>query len=67
VSRLTERAGRSYASDMPFPRQLLNQDEDVVLDVHPHWLFFADPALTLLGLVVLTIVLAAAVGNATTS
>ena len=50
---------------MPFPRQLLNQDEDIVLDVHPHWLFFAEPALTLAGLVILTIVLAATVGNAT--
>jgi uncharacterized membrane protein YdbT with pleckstrin-like domain len=50
---------------MPFPRQLLNQDEDIVLDVHPHWLFFAEPALTLLGLIILTIVLAVAAGNAT--
>jgi uncharacterized membrane protein YdbT with pleckstrin-like domain len=50
---------------MPFPRQLLNQDESIVLDVHPHWLFFAEPALTVLGLVVLTIVLAIVAGNAT--
>jgi uncharacterized membrane protein YdbT with pleckstrin-like domain len=57
-------AGRSYAADMPFPRQLLNQGEDIVLDVHPHWLFFADPALTLAGLIILTIVLAVAVGSA---
>ena len=50
---------------MPFPRQLLNQDEEIVLDVHPHWLFFAEPALTVVALVILTIVLAATVGNAT--
>jgi membrane protein YdbS with pleckstrin-like domain len=48
---------------MSFPRQLLNKDEEIVLDVHPHWLFFAEPALTAAGLVILTIVLAAAVGN----
>ncbi|HEY1280322.1 MAG TPA: PH domain-containing protein [Acidimicrobiales bacterium] len=50
---------------MPFPRQLLNQDEDIVVDVHPHWLFFAEPALTVVGIAILTIVLAATVGNAT--
>jgi membrane protein YdbS with pleckstrin-like domain len=52
-------------SGMPFPRQLLNQDEDIVLDVHPHWLFFAEPALTLAGLIILAIVLAVVAGNAT--
>ena len=26
---------------MPFPRKLLNDGEDVVLDLHPHWWFFA--------------------------
>jgi uncharacterized membrane protein YdbT with pleckstrin-like domain len=50
---------------MPFPRQLLNLDEDIVLDVHPHWLFFAEPALTLAGLIILAIVLAVVAGNAT--
>jgi uncharacterized membrane protein YdbT with pleckstrin-like domain len=48
---------------MPFPRQLLNQDEEIVLDVHPHWLFFAEPGLTVGALAILTIVLAATVGN----
>jgi membrane protein YdbS with pleckstrin-like domain len=56
----------SYIVAMSFPRQLLNQDEEVVLDVHPHWLFFAEPALSLAGLVILTIVLAATVGGAIT-
>jgi uncharacterized membrane protein YdbT with pleckstrin-like domain len=49
---------------MPFPRQLLNHDEEIVLDVHPHWLFFAEPGLTVVALAVLAIVLAAAVGSA---
>jgi membrane protein YdbS with pleckstrin-like domain len=48
---------------MPFPRELLNVDEDIVLDVHPHWLFFAEPVLSGLVLLVLTVALAAAVGN----
>ena len=41
---------------MPFPRQLLNQDEEIVLDVHPHWLFFAEPALASLGLLIVVII-----------
>ncbi len=52
---------------MPFPRQLLNQDEEVVLDVHPHWLFFAEPALTGAGLLILTIILGATVGGFVTT
>ena len=31
---------------MPFPRKLLNEGEDVVLDLHPHWWFFSGPALS---------------------
>jgi membrane protein YdbS with pleckstrin-like domain len=49
---------------MPFPRQLLNHDEEIVLDVHPHWLFFAEPGLTVGALLILTIVFAATVGSA---
>ena len=37
---------------MPFPRKLLLADEDVALDIHPHWVFFAESvALLLLGIV----------------
>jgi uncharacterized membrane protein YdbT with pleckstrin-like domain len=42
---------------VPFPPKLLNDGEEVVLDLHPHWWFFAGPATA----VVLTIVAAAAV------
>ena len=28
---------------MPFPRKLLNEGEDVVLDLHPHWWYFSRP------------------------
>lgn len=32
---------------MPFPRKLLNEGEDIVLDLHPHWWFFVKPAVVL--------------------
>ena len=38
---------------MAFPRKLLNEGEDVVLDLHPHWWFLAKPAAALLGAMVL--------------
>lgn len=28
---------------VPFPTKLLNDDEDVIVDLHPHWWFFARP------------------------
>ena len=28
---------------VPFPPKLLNDDEEIVLDLHPHWWFFAKP------------------------
>jgi len=52
---------------MPFPRELLNRNEEIVLDVHPHWLFFAEPALTLLGLVIVLIIAAVTVGGGLTA
>jgi uncharacterized membrane protein YdbT with pleckstrin-like domain len=41
---------------MPFPPELLNRGEDVVLDVHPHWLFFAEPALASLALLIVVLI-----------
>jgi uncharacterized membrane protein YdbT with pleckstrin-like domain len=32
---------------MPFPRKLLDEGEDVVLDLHPHWRWFARPVAVL--------------------
>lgn len=32
---------------MPFPRKLLNEDEQVVIDVRPHWIVMAWPLLAL--------------------
>jgi uncharacterized membrane protein YdbT with pleckstrin-like domain len=37
---------------VPFPRKLLNDDEDVVLDLHPHWWFFAPPLAALVASIV---------------
>jgi len=34
---------------MPYPKKLLNEFETVALDLHPHWMFFAEPVLALLG------------------
>jgi uncharacterized membrane protein YdbT with pleckstrin-like domain len=33
---------------VPFSRKLLNEDEDIVLDLHPHWEYFAKSGLALL-------------------
>jgi uncharacterized membrane protein YdbT with pleckstrin-like domain len=40
---------------VPFPRKLLNDDEEIVLDLHPHWWFFAPPLLALVAALVLGI------------
>jgi uncharacterized membrane protein YdbT with pleckstrin-like domain len=33
---------------MPFPTRLLNEGEEVVLDLHPHWWFLSGPVATVL-------------------
>ncbi|MEA2826938.1 MAG: hypothetical protein QOG43_1377 [Actinomycetota bacterium] len=40
---------------MPFPRKYLNEGEDIVVEMRPHWFFLAGPALALLGALVLLI------------
>jgi uncharacterized membrane protein YdbT with pleckstrin-like domain len=44
---------------VPFPRKLLNDKEDIVLDLHPHWWFFAPPLFALVGSLVLGLLLVA--------
>ena len=44
---------------MAFPKKLLNEGEELILDLHPHWWFFAGPIFTLVLAVVALIVLAA--------
>jgi uncharacterized membrane protein YdbT with pleckstrin-like domain len=43
---------------MTFPKKNLNPDETVALDMHPQWMFFSEPALALLGSIILGVVLA---------
>jgi uncharacterized membrane protein YdbT with pleckstrin-like domain len=38
---------------VPFARKLLNEDEEIVLDLHPHWIFLAKSVLALLAAIVL--------------
>jgi len=42
---------------MPFPRKLLNEGEDVILDLHPHWWYFSGPVTAVVVSVVLAVVL----------
>lgn len=44
---------------MPFPRKLLNDYENVILDLHPHWWFFGSSALSTLGAVFVAMVVKA--------
>jgi uncharacterized membrane protein YdbT with pleckstrin-like domain len=41
---------------MPYPAKLLNDDETVVLDFHPHWIYFFEAVTALVGSIVLGIV-----------
>jgi uncharacterized membrane protein YdbT with pleckstrin-like domain len=43
---------------VPFPSKLLNDHEEIALDLHPHWWFFAPPLFALVGSVVLGALLA---------
>ena len=44
---------------MPFPRKLLNESEDIVLDLRPHWWFLARPIFFLVLVVAATAAVAA--------
>jgi uncharacterized membrane protein YdbT with pleckstrin-like domain len=41
---------------VPFPPKLLNDDETIAVDLHPHWFHFAEPAFSLLGSLILGII-----------
>lgn len=41
---------------MPFPKKNLNANETIALDMHPHWWYFAEPAWSLLGSIILGII-----------
>lgn len=41
---------------MPYPTKLLNDDETISVDLHPHWFHFLEPGLALIGSIVLGVV-----------
>lgn len=41
---------------MPYPKKLLNDYEEVAVDLHPHWWFYAQPAAAIVGAIVLGII-----------
>jgi membrane protein YdbS with pleckstrin-like domain len=48
---------------MPYPRELINDHERVVVDMNPHWLYFAEPVLSGVVALVLLILFAFARGG----
>ena len=42
---------------MPFSRKLLNEKEDVVLDLHPHWVYFIKAGLVFIAAVALGVLI----------
>src|SRR5256714_2714756 len=47
---------RVIFDSVPFPQKLLNENEEIVLDLRPHWFFMAEPTAALLGSIILGIV-----------
>jgi uncharacterized membrane protein YdbT with pleckstrin-like domain len=41
---------------MPYPKKLLNPHEEVAVDLHPHWWYYAQPAAAIFGAIALGIV-----------
>jgi uncharacterized membrane protein YdbT with pleckstrin-like domain len=41
---------------MPYPRKLLNADETIAVDLHPHWWYFAEAAAALIGSIILAVI-----------
>jgi uncharacterized membrane protein YdbT with pleckstrin-like domain len=48
---------------VPFPRKLLNEGEDIVLDMRPHWWVFVKPIVLLILVVAATVVAANFIDN----
>lgn len=45
---------------MPYPKKLLNDYEELAVDLHPHWWYFAEAVAALVGSIVLGIIVLAA-------
>jgi uncharacterized membrane protein YdbT with pleckstrin-like domain len=48
---------------MPYPKKLLNPDETIALDLHPHWWFFVEPASALIASIIAAIVIRVALDD----
>lgn len=48
-----------YAAAVPFSRKLLNEGEDIVLDLHPHWVYFLKSGVAFVAALALGILLLA--------
>ncbi|MEI6496903.1 MAG: PH domain-containing protein [Actinomycetota bacterium] len=48
---------------MPFPEKNLNEGESVVIDMHPHWICFAEAAFALVGAIIFGIFVASRDSN----
>ena len=49
---------------MPFPRRLLTEDEEVVVEIRPHWAFLGRPLVVAVGVVALSIAVMVVFSNA---
>ena len=49
---------------MPFPRRLLTEDEEVVVEIRPHWAFLGRPLVVAVGVVTLAIAVMVAFSSA---
>jgi membrane protein YdbS with pleckstrin-like domain len=49
---------------MPFPRRLLTEDEEVVVELRPHWLFLGWPLVVAVSVVALSVVVAVSFSHA---
>lgn len=48
---------------MPYPKKLLNDYEELAVDLHPHWWYFAEAIAALVGSIVLGIIVMATVDS----
>ncbi|MEY2431029.1 MAG: hypothetical protein QOC92_754 [Acidimicrobiaceae bacterium] len=48
---------------MAFPRKLLNDGEEVVLDLRPHWIYMAEPTAALVGAIILGVIVLVTAGD----
>src|ERR1700722_14477506 len=57
MTRLGAARGRRYAGAMALPRKFLNEDEELLAELRPHWIFLFGPLFTSIGVWVGLIVL----------